>query len=258
MSNDDLVLKVHNIETYYGNIMAIKGISIEVNRGTVVSILGANGAGKTTTLRTISGILVDQPEKGIIELYGQRIDRLNPVKIVRMGIGHVAEGREMFPELTTKESLTVGCFNRSDREEIKKDLDMVFGYFPILSNRLNQRADTLSGGEQQMLAIARAMMGRPRLLMMDEPSLGLSPLLVKEIYKIIKTMNDEGATILLVEQNANVALGVAHYGYVLENGRIVLYGTVESLQENADIKDFFLGMQQYDKVKSYKRKKRWS
>ncbi|MFC1822234.1 ABC transporter ATP-binding protein [Thermodesulfobacteriota bacterium] len=258
MTSDDLVLKVHNIETYYGNIMAIKGISIDVQRGHVVSILGANGAGKTTILRTISGVLVDQPEKGTIELFGQKIERQDPTKIAKLGIGHVPEGRETFPELTTEECLKVGYYNRKDKDNIQPDLDRILGYFPVLGARLKQRADMLSGGEQQMLAISVAMMTRPKLLMMDEPSLGLSPLFIKEIFKIIKMMNDGGTTILLVEQNARVALNIAHFGYVLENGRIVLFGSVDDLKEDADVKDFFLGMKEYDKVKSYKRKKKWS
>lgn len=258
MTDNDLVLKIHNIETYYGNIMAIKGISIDVPRGSVVSILGANGAGKTTILRTISGVLVDQPEKGTIELFGKRIERQDPAKIARMGIGHVPEGRETFPELTTEECLKVGYYHRKDTTTVKTDLERILGYFPVLKARLNRRADMLSGGEQQMLAISVAMMTRPKLLMMDEPSLGLSPLFIKEIFKIIKAMNEEGTTILLVEQNARVALNIAHYGYVLENGRIVLFGAVNDLKENADVKDFFLGMKEYDKVKSYKRKKKWS
>ncbi len=252
------ILNIRNIETYYGNVMAVKGISIRVDEGQIVSILGGNGAGKTTILRTISGVILDQPEKGIIEFMGRQIQKTDPEKIVRMGISHVPEGREIFPELTTMENLRLGSYNRRDHEGIRQDLERVYAYFPVLKERRNQDAQTLSGGEQQMLAIGRALMARPKLMLMDEPSMGLSPILVKEIYNIIKGINSEGTTILLVEQNARMALSVAHYAYVLENGRIVLFDEAEKLMKNEDVMEFYLGTREYSKVKSYKRKKKWS
>ena len=254
----ETVLDVKNIETYYGNVMAIKGISISIKDGQIVSVLGANGAGKTTILRTISGVLFDQPEKGTINFMGKMIQRKDPEKIQRMGISHVPEGREIFPELTTMENLRLGAYNRKDKEGIKSDIEKMLDHFPALKTRLTQDADTLSGGEQQMLAIARALMSRPKLVLMDEPSMGLSPILIDEIFKIIKDLNAEGATILLVEQNANMALSVAHYAYVLETGRIVLFDETATLMKDEDVVEFYLGTKEYSKVKSYKRKKKWS
>ncbi len=254
----ETVLEIKNIETYYGNVMAIKGISIKIKDRQIVSVLGGNGAGKTTILRSISGVLNDQPEKGTIQFMGTMIHGKAPEKIQRMGISHVPEGREIFPELTTLENMRLGAYNRKDREGIKNDIERVLGYFPLIKNLLNRDAELLSGGEQQMLAIARALMSRPKLMLMDEPSMGLSPLLVEEIFKIIKEINAEGTTILLVEQNANMALSVAHYAYVLETGRIVLFDETEKLMKNEDVVEFYLGMKEYTKVKSYKRKKKWS
>lgn len=254
----ETVLDIKNIETYYGNVMAIKGISIKIKDRQIVSILGGNGAGKTTILRSISGVLNDQPEKGTINFMGKMIQRMDPEKIQRMGISHVPEGREIFPELTTLENMRLGAYNRKDRDGIKNDLEKMLVHFPPLKHRLNQDAETLSGGEQQMLAIARALMSRPKLMLMDEPSMGLSPLLVEEIFNIIKEINEEGTTILLVEQNANMALSVAHYAYVLETGRIVLFDETEKLMKNEDVVEFYLGIKEYTKVKSYKRKKKWS
>ena len=252
------LLKVSNIEAYYGPIMAIRGISLEVNQGDIVTILGANGAGKSTILKTISGVI--DPEKGSIEFMGQRIDRMEPHHVVRLGISHVPEGREIFPDLTVKENLIMGSYLRRDRDGIKEDLQKVFSYFPVLLERQSQMAGSLSGGEQQMLAISRALMGNPKLLLMDEPSLGLSPILVKEIFGIIKRINEEQrTTILLVEQNARMALSLAHYGYILEVGRIVLANNCKELMENEDIKEFYLGIKKEGVRghKRWKRKKKW-
>jgi branched-chain amino acid transport system ATP-binding protein len=258
--NNNTLLKVSNIETLYGKITALKGVSIEVTTGSIVTILGANGAGKTTILKTIAGLLDDQPEKGTILFGNKHIERKKTDWIVPLGISYVPEGREVFPELTVKENLMMGSYIRKDKEEIEKDLDQVIQYFPVLKERAKQLAGTLSGGEQQMLAIARGLMSRPTLLMLDEPSLGLAPILVREIFDIIKTINEERTTILLVEQNANMALKVADYGYVLEAGRIVLSDTPDNLMENEDVKEFYLGVAREESVKGfkrYKRKKRW-
>ncbi len=252
------LLKVSNIESYYGPIMAIKGISLEVNEGDMVTILGANGAGKTTILKTISGVM--DPEKGTIEFMGKRIDRIEPEKVVRMGISHVPEGREIFHDLTVRENLMMGFYLRRDRDGIRKDQEIVHGYFPVLKERSSQLAGNLSGGEQQMLAIARALMARPSLLLMDEPSLGLSPMLVQEIFDIIKRINlEQKSTILMVEQNAWMALSLANYGYILELGRIVMADTCKELLENEDVKEFYLGIRE-ESVRGYKRwkrKKKW-
>ncbi len=253
-------LEVSNIETLYDKITALKGVSITVREGDIVTILGANGAGKTTVLKTIIGLLDDQPEKGKIVFKGKNIERKKADYVVSLGISYVPEGREVFPELTVKENLKMGSYIRNDKEEIAKDYDRVIRYFPILEERAKQLAGTLSGGEQQMLAIARGLMSRPKLLMLDEPSLGLAPILVREIFDIIKTINEEGTTILLVEQNANMALKIADFGYVLETGRIVLSDSSENLMENEDVKEFYLGVAKEESVKGYKRykrKKRW-
>lgn len=255
------ILKVKNVETlYYGLIKALRGISLDVQEGTISVILGANGAGKTTTLKTIMGLLEDQPDKGTIEFMDKRIDGLDAEDIVNLGIAMVPEGREIFPELTVKENLWMGAYIRKDKRGVQEDLDRVYRYFPILRERSAQQAGYLSGGEQQMLAIGRALMTRPKLLMLDEPSLGLSPILVREIFKIVQTINQEGMTILLVEQNARLALAIAHFGYVLETGRIVLANKPEILIEDEDVKEFYLGIKSEVSGKGYqrwRRKKRW-
>ncbi|MEE9421318.1 MAG: ABC transporter ATP-binding protein [Desulfatiglandaceae bacterium] len=252
------LLRVRNIETYYGPIMAIKGVSLDVEEGDIVTILGANGSGKTTILKTISGVM--DPEKGTIEFKGQRIDRMDPDKIVRLGITQVPEGREIFHDLTVKENLMMGSYLRKDRDGIQKDLQTVYGYFPVLKTRSSQLGGNLSGGEQQMLAIARALMARPKLQLLDEPSLGLAPFLVKEIFEIIRRINEEQKTaILLVEQNALMALSLARVGYVLELGRIVMEDTCQELMENEDVKEFYLGIKEESirGTKRWKRKKKW-
>src|SRR6266851_881709 len=217
----DPILKVTNIETYYGPIMAIRGVSFEVPQGGIVTILGANGAGKSTVLKTICGVM--DPQKGSVVFEGREIQRMDPDKVMRLGVSHVPEGREVFPFLTVRENLRMGAYTRRDADGVARDLEMVAEYFPVLAARAEQRAGSLSGGEQQMLSISRALMARPRLMLLDEPSLGLSPKLVKDIFEIIRRINRErGVTVLLVEQNANLALQTADYGYVLELGRIVM------------------------------------
>ena len=254
----EIILKLSNIESYYGPIMAIRGISLEVPRGRIVTLLGANGAGKTTVLKTISGIL--DPQKGAVEFMGKSIQRMEADRIVRLGLSHVPEGREVFPFLSVRENLMMGAYPRKDREAVADDLELVYGYFPRLRERLNQPAGQLSGGEQQMLAIGRALMNRPTLLLLDEPSLGLSPILVKEIFTIIKRVNEEqGMSILLVEQNAKVALETAHYGYVLEIGRVVMNDTCERLMNSKDIQEFYLGAKEEGArgERRWKKKKTW-
>ena len=251
------VLEVKNIETFYGAVMAIRGVSLEVRKGQIVTILGANGAGKTTLLKTISGVM--DPEKGKILLNGEEIQGLDPDRIVRRGIAHVPEGREVFPFLTVEENLMMGAYTRSDRET-GTDLEMVYSYFPILKERRAQQAGYLSGGQQQMLAIGRGLMTRPKVLLLDEPSLGLSPILVQEIFSIIRRLNaEQGVTMMLVEQNANVALRTAHYGYVLEIGRIVMGNTAQALLASEDIQEFYLGVQGETQrgQKRWKRRKTW-
>jgi len=252
------ILKLSNIESYYGPIMAIRGISLAVSRGQIVTVLGANGAGKTTILKTISGVL--DPQKGSVELEGKPIQRIDPDKIVRLGLSHVPEGREVFPFLTVRENLQMGAYLRTDRDGVAQDLERVFGYFPRLRERVDQPAGSLSGGEQQMLSISRALMNRPKVLLLDEPSLGLSPLLVKEIFAIIRRINSEqGVSILLVEQNAKMALETAHYGYVLEVGRVVMDDTCERLMTSKDIQEFYLGAKEESArgERRWKRKKNW-
>ncbi len=252
------LLQVRNIESYYGPIMAIKGVSLDVQEGDIVTILGANGAGKTTVLKTISGVM--EPEKGTIEFMGKKIEGMAPDKIVRLGITQVPEGREVFPDLTIRENLMMGSYLRKDRAGIQKDLETVYGYFPVLKSRTSQLAGNLSGGEQQMLVIARGLMARPQILLMDEPSLGLAPFLVKDIFEIIKRINQEQkTTMLLVEQNALMALSLARIGYVLELGRIVMEDTCEELMENEDVKEFYLGIKEESVrgTKRWKRKKKW-
>ena len=257
MSN---LLEVKNIETYYDLVYAIRGASLAVEEGSITAILGNNGAGKSTILKTIMGLIEDQPDKGIIEFDGKPIQHMDTDKIVRKGIAYVPEGREIFDELTVHEHLLMGAYTRKDSAEIKKDIDQVYKYFPVLKNRTNQWAGTLSGGEQQMLAIGRGLMLRPRLLLLDEPSLGLSPILVKEIFSIIKEINSKGTTILLVEQNANMALSISSTGLILENGRFVMKGKSKDLMEDKDVKEFYLGIKSETSAKGYqrwKRKKAW-
>jgi branched-chain amino acid transport system ATP-binding protein len=251
------VLEVRNIETFYGAVMAIRGVSLHVNEGQVVAILGANGAGKTTLLKTISGVM--DPEKGRILLDGAEIHGKDPDFIVRLGIAHVPEGREVFPFLTVEENLRMGAYTRHDRG-IADDLEMVYSYFPILKERFRQQAGYLSGGQQQMLAIGRGLMAKPRIMLLDEPSLGLSPILVKEIFEIIKRLNvEQGVTMMLVEQNANVALRVAQFGYVMEVGRVAMAAASEALLDSDDIQEFYLGVQGATQrgQKRWKRRKTW-
>jgi branched-chain amino acid transport system ATP-binding protein len=251
------MLTIRNIETWYDMIRALHGISFEIKEGDIVTLLGSNGAGKSTTLKTIMRLLDDdQPEKGSIEFLGKRIDRKDTEEIVRMGISYVPEGREVFPELTVMENIQMGAFTRSDKGKIKEDMAGILNHFSILKDRKTQEAGYLSGGEQQMLAIARALMSRPKLLILDEPSLGLSPLLTKEIFQIIQDINKEGVTILLVEQNVNMALKYAHYAYLMENGRIVRADKPEVLREDEDVKEFYLGIATETSVKGYKRYRR--
>ena len=233
------MLRVHEIETYYGAIAALKGISFQVDPKEVVTILGANGAGKSTIMRTLSGLT--PPTRGTIDFFGERIERKPPEEIVRMGICQVPEGREVFPELTVKENLRMGAFTRKDKAAIQKDMKQVEEYFPILKERRIQLAGTLSGGEQQMLAIGRALMARPKLLLLDEPSMGLAPMIVEEIFIIIKSINETGTPILLVEQNAYMALHIATKGYVLETGKIVLSGTANQLLKDKQVSKAYLG-----------------
>jgi branched-chain amino acid transport system ATP-binding protein len=253
----DPLLSVGGIETYYGPIQAIRGISLGVGRGQIVTVLGANGAGKTTVLRTISGVL--NPERGFIRFEGRDLRGQSPDHVMRLGICHVPEGREVFPLLTVRENLMMGAYTRHDRD-IPRDMEMCYEYFPILKERAHQRAGLLSGGQQQMLAISRALMGRPKLLLLDEPSLGLSPLLVTQIFGIIKRINHEqGVAILLVEQNAHVALQTAEYGYVIEVGRVVMQDACARLIEKEDIKEFYLGQKEAGVrgQRRWKRKKLW-
>jgi len=234
------MLRVTDIHAAYGPILALHGVSMEVPDGSIVTLLGPNGAGKSTTLRTISGLM--HPSKGTIEFDGRRIDRYAAEKIVSLGISQVPENRQLFAELTVLENLRLGSWGRRDRNSIKDDMEQVFQYFPILREREKQVAGTLSGGEQQMLAIGRGLMARPRLLILDEPSLGLAPLVTREIFQIIKSINEkQKVTILLVEQNANLALEIAQHGYVLETGRVVLSDTSANLQRSESVRQSYLG-----------------
>jgi branched-chain amino acid transport system ATP-binding protein len=262
------MLKINNIEVIYSNvILVLRGVSIEVKEGQIVTLLGANGAGKTTTLEAISGLLHTQEgevTRGTIEFNGQRIDRMRPDEIVRMGIVQVLEGHRVFEHLTVEENLMVGALVRPPDQEVKRDMERVYSLFPLLKDLRNNTSGYLSGGEKQMLVIGRALMAHPKLMLLDEPSLGLAPLLVEGIFNAIRQINEEdGVTILLVEQNARYAMDVASYGYVMENGRVVLDGPSEQLAENEDIKEFYLGLTQvgerksYRDVKHYKRRKRW-
>ncbi len=254
------LLEIKNIETFYTLIYALRGVSLAVDEGTVTAILGNNGAGKSTILKTVMGLLDDQPDKGTIEFLGKRIDGKDPEVIVRMGLSYVPEGREVFDELSVKENLLMGAYIRKDRAAIRKDFEQIYAYFPVLKEREAQWAGTLSGGEQQMLAIGRALMNRPKLLFLDEPSLGLSPILVRDIFKIIKTINQEGVTILLVEQNVRMALTMSDFGLILENGRFVMKGESRDLMEDKDVQEFYMGMRSEESSKGFqrwKRKKRW-
>jgi branched-chain amino acid transport system ATP-binding protein len=252
------LLQVTNLETYYGPIMAIRGVSFAVAEGSIVAILGANGAGKTTILKTVSGVM--DPQKGAVAFAGREIQGMDPDKVMRLGLSHVPEGREVFPFLSVRENLAMGAYTRKDADGVAGDLAAVYEYFPVLKERTEQRAGQLSGGEQQMLAISRALMARPRMMLLDEPSLGLSPKLVKDIFEIVVRINRErGVTILLVEQNAHMALTVADHGYVLEVGRIVMEDTCARLREKEDIKEFYLGVKESSVrgTRRWKRKKTW-
>ena len=254
----EALLAVSNVETYYGPIMALRGVSFTVPAGAIVTILGANGAGKTTILKTVSGVM--DPQKGSVTLEGRPIHGLDPDRVARLGLSHVPEGREVFPFLSVRENLRMGAYARRDADGVAKDLEMVTEYFPVLAARAEQRAGSLSGGEQQMLAIGRALMARPKVMLLDEPSLGLSPKLVKDIFDIIRRINRErGVTVLLVEQNANLALQTADYGYVLELGRIVMEDTCERLLQKDDIREFYLGLKESSVrgTRRWKRKKTW-
>ncbi|MDR7418530.1 MAG: ABC transporter ATP-binding protein [Armatimonadota bacterium] len=233
------LLTVDDLHVYYGHIHALKGVSLGVDEGEIVALLGSNGAGKTTTLRTISGL--HRARGGTIRLGGDRIDHLPPHQIVGLGIGHSPEGRRIFGRLTVRENLEMGAYRRNDMAAIKEDLERVLGLFPRLRERLTQVAGTLSGGEQQMLAIGRALMTRPRVLLLDEPSMGLAPVLVEQIFRTVRDINAQGGTVLLVEQNAYMALGIAHRAYVLQTGEITLAGTAAELRENPEVKRAYLG-----------------
>ena len=256
--NGSSLLETKNLESYYGPIMALKGVSLTVKQGEIVAVLGANGAGKTTLLKNISGVMV--PEKGDILHFSDNIEGFDTDKLVLKGISHVPEGREIFPLLSVEQNLFLGAFTRNNSSEINKDLDIVFSYFPILKSRLPQQANTLSGGEQQMLAIGRGLMSRPSIMLLDEPSLGLSPILVREIFTILKKLNKEqNLTILLVEQNAKAALDLADYGYVMELGRVVMDGKTNDLKSSKDIQEFYLGAKEESQLtqRRWKNRKTW-
>lgn len=257
-SSAGAILKLNNVESAYGPIKAIRGVSLQVRQGEIATVLGSNGAGKSTILKTISGII--DPRKGSIEFKGADITARDPAYVVQQGLSHVPEGREVFPLMSVRENLLMGAYTRKDRDGVARDIERVFSYFPILKERMSQDAGLLSGGQQQMLAISRALMAQPDLMLLDEPSLGLSPKLTKEIFEIVVRINRErGTTILLVEQNANMALNAADYGYVLENGRIVMEDSCERLREKEDIKEFYLGMKDEGVrgERRWKKKKTW-
>ena len=252
------MLTLSNVESAYGPIKAIRGVSLKVTKGEIATVLGSNGAGKTTILKTISGII--DPSRGSIQFNGDDITAVDPTVVVQKGLSHVPEGREVFPLLSVRDNLLMGAYTRKDRDQVARDIEGVFNYFPILRERAAQDAGLLSGGQQQMLAISRALMASPKLILLDEPSLGLSPKLTKEIFEIVVRINRErGTTILLVEQNANMALNASDYGYVLENGRIVMEDTCERLREKDDIKEFYLGMKEEGLrgERRWKKKKTW-
>ncbi len=239
MTTREPILRVTDIHTYYGRIQALKGISLEVHEGEIVTLIGSNGAGKSTTLRSINGL--NSPKEGTIEFQGQAITNRSAHSIVKMGIAQSPEGRRLFPRMSVVENLEMGAYQRSDRAEIRVDLDRVYGLFPRLAERRTQRAGTLSGGEQQMVAIGRALMARPKLLMLDEPSMGLAPIFVEKIFEIIREINEQGTPILLVEQNALMALDVANRGYVLETGTVALSGDAKELRTNEQVRRTYLG-----------------
>jgi len=252
------LLRLTNIESAYGPVKAIRGVSLEVKKGQIVTLLGSNGAGKTTLLKTISGIM--DPVRGTVEFAKQDITGLEASDLVKKGLSHVPEGREVFPMLTVYENLMMGAYTRNDRDAIARDLEQSYRYFPILKERETPAAGLLSGGQQQMLAIARALLADPQMILMDEPSLGLSPKLTKEIFQIIRMINqDSGRSILLVEQNASIALQTADFGYIMENGRIVMQDTCERLMQKDDIQEFYLGMKQEGvrAERRWKKKKTW-
>jgi branched-chain amino acid transport system ATP-binding protein len=254
----DEVLVLSNVESAYGPIRAIRGVSLKVRQGEIATVLGSNGAGKTTILKTISGII--DPRRGSVQFKGQDITARDPAAIVRLGLMHVPEGREVFPLLTVHDNLLMGAYTRHDRDGVARDIELAFRYFPILKERERQEAGLLSGGQQQMLAIARALVAAPQMILLDEPSLGLSPKLTREIFEIVVRINRErGTTILLVEQNAHMALNVADFGYVLENGRIVMEDRCAVLREKEDVKEFYLGMKEAGVrgERRWKKKKTW-
>ncbi len=256
------LLELRTVESgYVKQLRVLKGISLSVLPGKCVAVLGSNGAGKSTMLKTIMGLVEDEPRKGTVTVMGKNMTRAATERISQAGIAYVIEDRGMFPDLTVAESLKLGAFHRSDRAAVKDDLDRMFGYFPRLAERLKQDSGTLSGGEQQMLAIARALMSRPKLLMLDEPSLGLAPMLVEEIFGVIRDINQEGMGILLVEQNANQALAIADYGYVLEGGRFVLEGDSSELRANENVQEFYLGVRatgDEPRLHVRRRRRRWN
>jgi branched-chain amino acid transport system ATP-binding protein len=257
-ADDELLLELSNVESAYGPIRAIRGVSLKVRRGQVVTVLGSNGAGKTTILKTISGII--DPRKGQVHFCGADITARDPADIVQRGLSHVPEGREVFPLLSVRDNLLMGAYTRGDRDGVVRDIETVYNYFPILRERADQDAGLLSGGQQQMLAISRALMAQPQLILLDEPSLGLSPKLTREIFEIVVRINRErGTTVLLVEQNAPMALNAADHGYVLENGRIVMEDSCDRLREKDDIREFYLGLKDAGVrgERRWKKKKNW-
>ncbi|ALS24313.1 ABC transporter ATP-binding protein [Paenibacillus naphthalenovorans] len=233
------MLAIQNLETYYGNIRALKGISLEVPEGKIVSLIGANGAGKTTLMKTVAGVLT--PRSGSITLNGKQVQGMKPHQLVKEGLALVPEGRQVLAPMTVLENLELGAYQRNDRQCIQQDIEKMFAWFPILKERVDQLAGTMSGGQQQMLAIARALMSRPKLLLLDEPSMGLAPIIVSDIFKVIRQINQEGTTVLIVEQNVRQVLKIADYGYVLESGQIVLSGEAQDLLHNDRVKDAYLG-----------------
>ena len=256
--SEEVLLALANVESSYGPIKAIRGVSLKVRKGEIATVLGSNGAGKSTILKTISGVL--DPSRGTVQFKGQDITARDPADIVRRGLVQVPEGREVFPLLSVHDNLMMGAYTRADRDGVGRDLELVYGYFPILRERERQDAGLLSGGQQQMLAISRALMAAPELILLDEPSLGLSPKLTREIFEIVVRINRErGTTILLVEQNANMALNAADYGYVLENGRIVMEDRCDVLRDKEDIREFYLGMKDAGVrgERRWKKKKTW-
>ena len=258
LDSSSALLRLTNIESAYGPIKAIRGVSLEVKQGQIVTLLGSNGAGKTTLLKTISGIL--DPVRGTVEFANEDITGVESSDLVKKGLSHVPEGREVFPLLTVYENLMMGAYTRNDRDGVERDLEQAYRYFPILKERETQAAGLLSGGQQQMLAIARALLANPQMILMDEPSLGLSPKLTKEIFDIIRMINrDSGRSILLVEQNARIALQTADFGYIMENGRIVMQDTCARLMEKDDIQEFYLGIKQEGvrTERRWKKKKTW-